>query len=130
MIMTGALWLDPVISLLIAAVILFGTWSLLRDSFNLLMDAVPRHIDAAGIKAYLAGIRDVLGVHDLHIWALSATETALTAHLVTSNPQIDNGLLWEAQRRLRDDFGVKHATLQVEKEDPQTRCMLNPKDCR
>ena len=79
---TGWLWIDPAISLLIAAIILVGTWGLLRDSANLAIDAVPDHINPQEVRQYLAGCSGVTEVHDLHIWALSTTNTALTVHLV------------------------------------------------
>ena len=117
-------------SLAIVAVILIGTWGLFRDSLNLSLDAAPGHIDLAGIKSYLTEINGVSGIHDLHIWALSTQETALTVHLVMANRAIDNELLWETQKSLHDHFGIKHATIQVETENAATRCMLNPDDCR
>jgi len=126
---TGWLWLDPVISLVIVIVILAGTWNLLRDSINLSVDAVPQGIDIYDIKSYLISIKNVSKIHDLHVWALSTTETALTVHLVTTNDLIDNDFLQEVQQYLHDNFGIEHATIQVEKEDAENSCMLNRPEC-
>jgi cobalt-zinc-cadmium efflux system protein len=91
--LTGWLWLDPAISLGIAVIILFGTWRLLKDSIDLSIDAVPQGIDVTLIKSYLSGMENVSDIHDLHVWALSTTETALTVHLVTNCEFIDNCFL-------------------------------------
>ncbi|MCG6869233.1 MAG: cation diffusion facilitator family transporter [Gammaproteobacteria bacterium] len=114
---TGWLWLDPVISLVITVVILFGTWSLLRDSINLAMDAVPSHIDAGDVVEYLGGVPGVASVHDLHIWALSTTETALTAHLVDTEGRIDDCKLCEIVTVLRNRYEIGHATLQIWRDE-------------
>jgi len=126
---TGWLWLDPVISIVIVVVILIGTWKLLQDSINLSIDAVPRGIDISDIKDYLTGINDVSKIHDLHVWALSTTETALTVHLVTTRDLIDNNFLQEVQQHLHDHFGIEHVTIQVEKEDAENCCALNRPEC-
>jgi len=127
---TGWLWLDPVISLLITIVILFGTWGLLRDSVNLAMDAVPPHIDAGDVGDYLASVSGVSSLHDLHIWALSTTETALTAHLVDPDGRIDDRVLCEISTVLRDRYEIGHATLQVWRDESQCanapRCHEDP----
>ena len=111
---TGWFWIDPVVSLLITVVILVSTWGLLRDSFDLAMDAVPRGIDPNAVMAYLSGLPGVIGVHDLHIWAMSTTETALTAHLIKPNPENNDFLIDKARRELHDRFGIEHTTLQWE----------------
>lgn len=115
---TDALWIDPVVGLLIVVVILMGTWGLLRDSVNLILDAVPAHIDVTEVRDYLAGLTGVTDVHDLHIWAMSTSETCLTAHLV-----MPDRALWEEQdayarirRELESRFHIHHMTLQVEKD--------------
>ncbi|MBW8270875.1 cation diffusion facilitator family transporter [Caldovatus aquaticus] len=126
---TGWAWLDPAVALAIAAAILAGTWSLLRESMNLAMDAVPRGIDPAEVEAWLAALPGVASVHDLHIWAMSTTETALTAHLVcpAAGPP-DDAFLAEAARGLRARFGIGHATLQVERGDAAHPCALAPRE--
>jgi cobalt-zinc-cadmium efflux system protein len=111
---TGWVWLDPVVSLVIVAIIVWGTWSLLRDSMNLALDAVPEGIDVAEVRQYLAKLPDIREVHDLHIWAMSTTETALTAHLVCKAPQCNDALLELASRELHDHFNIQHITLQFE----------------
>lgn len=128
----GWLWIDPVISLLIVAVILAGTWGLLRDSVNLSIDAVPKGIDISGIKAYLEGLEPVRGFHDLHVWAMSTTEVALTVHLVLNEggqESSGNGILQEVQQHLLDHFGIKHTTVQIERPDSQYECMLDNDNC-
>lgn len=112
--LTGWAWLDPAVGLLIAGVILVGTWDLLRESFDLAVDAVPRGIDAGAVGQYLAGLPGVAEVHDLHIWALSTTETALTAHLVVPERPAGDDLLARVSRDVHDLFGIEHATIQVE----------------
>ena len=125
---TGWQWLDPAISLVIAAVILVGTWGLLRDSVNLAMDAVPPGIDEGEVERFLRGLPGITEVHDLHIWGMSTTETALTAHLVRPGASLDDALLRRACEALRERFGIGHATLQVEAGDPAQPCALAPAD--
>ena len=110
---TGWAWIDPAVSLAIVAVVFVGTWSLLRDSVYLALDAVPRGTDLDGIRDYLSGLPGILDVHDLHVWALSTTETALTAHLVRKDTG-DDGLVRRIGDELHQRFGVEHVTLQVE----------------
>lgn len=115
----GAIWLtgwspiDPAVSLLIVAVILIGTWGLLKDSVNLALDAAPPGVDVDAVRQAFLGLPGVAAVHDLHVWGLSTTETALTAHLVHDRPDADI-LLAEAQALARESFGVGHTTLQLE----------------
>lgn len=111
---TGWLWFDPVVSLIIVAVIVIGTWNLLRDAVNLALDAVPEGIEPQAVRTYLSELSGVVEVHDLHIWAMSTTETALTAHLVmlTGNP--GDGFLSQISMELHDNFGIEHSTIQVE----------------
>jgi cobalt-zinc-cadmium efflux system protein len=123
---TGWLWVDPAVSVTIALVIVVGTWSLLRDSINLALDAVPGNIDRAAIQNYLLGLPGVAEVHDLHIWAMSTTEVAMTAHLVRPGAELDDQLLMQACRELAHRFGIGHATLQVEAGDPAHPCALAP----
>lgn len=123
---TGWSWLDPAVSIAIAVVIVIGTWSLLKESIDLALDAVPAKIDRDAIERYLAGLPGVTEVHDLHIWAMSTTDVALTAHLVRPGATLDDGLLMAACRDLSGRFGIGHATLQVEAGDPAHPCGLAP----
>jgi cobalt-zinc-cadmium efflux system protein len=111
---TGWTWIDPTVSLIIVAVILVGTWDLLKDSVNLALDAVPEGIDTAAIQAYLAGLPGVTNVHHLHVWGLSTTETALTVHLVLADPRLNDEVLKTIQHELREDFKIAHTTVQFE----------------
>jgi cobalt-zinc-cadmium efflux system protein len=101
--------------LLIAAAVVGGTWSVLRRSLNLALDAVPEDVDLAEVEAYLASLPGVLEVHDLHVWALSTTEIALTAHLLRPDGRGQDALLREAARALCSRFGICHITLQWER---------------
>ena len=123
---TGWLWLDPAVSIAIAIVITLGTWSLLRSSLNLALDAVPETIDRPAIEVYLAALPGVTEVHDLHIWAMSTTEVALTAHLVRPDCPVDDGLLGRSARELAERFGIAHSTIQIESGDPDHPCRLAP----
>lgn len=123
--LTGWLWLDPVASLIIVAVIVWGTWDLLRDSVALSLAAVPPAIDPGLVRKFLAGRPGVAGLHDLHIWPMSTTDVALTAHLVMPGGHPGDGFLMEAAHELKDRFGIGHVTLQVE-TDPGTVCALEP----
>lgn len=113
---TGWLWLDPLVSLLIAGVILWSTWGLLRDAFHLAMGGVPRDIDLAQVRRFLAGLPGVEEVHDLHVWGLSTAEVALTAHLVKLDPEGDDTLIEQAQQTLQSRFEIDHVTLQWERQ--------------
>lgn len=107
-------WLDPVVSLAIAIVIVWGTWGLLRDSVNLALQAVPSGIEMRAVRAYLAGLPHVTAVHDLHVWPMSTTETALTAHLVRDVDECDCELLNQAAHELQTRFQIHHSTIQFE----------------
>jgi cobalt-zinc-cadmium efflux system protein len=111
---TGLLWIDPIISLLLAGAILWSSWGLAKDSVNLALDAVPARIDPLEVDAALRRLEGVVEVHDLHIWGMSTTDVALTAHLVRPCHGGEDALLASATRLLRDQFGIAHATLQVE----------------
>jgi cobalt-zinc-cadmium efflux system protein len=117
MAVTGWLWLDPVTSLVIAAVIAWSSWRLLMDSLHLSLDAVPPHINADSVGRYLAGEPCVTELHDLHIWALSTEAVALTAHVVC--PAGHPGDIWLARvcNELHKKHGIDHATIQVETGD-------------
>lgn len=125
--LTGWQWLDPLTSLGIALVIVFGTWGLLREAVDLVMDAVPDAVAHDEVRDYLASVPGVLEVHDLHIWGLSTTETALTAHLVCVDEHGDRRL-HELTAELRDRFGIGHATLQIETDADAELCRLRPHD--
>lgn len=112
--MTGELLIDPVTSLLIVGVIAWGTWGLLKDSVKLALLAVPDSIDESAVRAYLSGLPGVAAVHDLHIWPMSTTETALTAHLVMPGGQPGDAFLHEIAHELEHRFRIGHATVQVE----------------
>ena len=120
---TGWLWVDPAISLVIAAVVLASGWGLMRDSANLALDAVPKGIELARVRDYLAAIDGVTEVHDLHIWAMSTNETALTAHLVRPGGH-DDAFLHQVCEGLSHRFKIHHATLQVEVSS--AACKLAP----
>jgi len=122
---TGWLWVDPFISLIIVLVITIGTWGLLNDSFHLSMDAVPRGIDLKEVGNYLRRINGVSEVHDLHIWAMSTTETALTAHLVIPDETKDDFFLRNICSELHSIFGIDHSTIQIEKSAQSANCEMN-----
>ncbi len=113
---TGWTWLDPAVSLLIVAVILVSTWGLLRDSVHLSLDGVPAGVNSGAVLSYLAGQRGVTDVHDLHIWALSTTSVALTAHLVVPDREAEDALLGSLTPGLKKRFRIDHATLQIERD--------------
>lgn len=121
-VITGWDWLDPTVSLVIAGVILVSTWGLLRDSVNMALDAVPDDIDPAEVERFLLDLPGVLSLHDLHIWSMSTTEAALTAHLVTEIDVAENELLSTACEGLHDRFGIEHTTLQLEHGEPMFEC--------
>ncbi|MHB8627614.1 MAG: cation diffusion facilitator family transporter [Aggregatilineales bacterium] len=123
--LTGWTWLDPVISLVIAAVLLAGTWGLLRESVNLSLDAVPEGINTPKVQEYLLHLPGVLSIHDLHIWGMSTTETALTVHLVT-HEKCSDAFLSQAAQQLHNSFGIEHTTLQVESGDSVHPCLSCP----
>ncbi|PXW65934.1 cation diffusion facilitator family transporter [Methylobacterium sp. B4] len=124
---TGFDWLDPLVSLVIAALIIVATWGLLRDSVAMSLAAVPPGIDPEAVRACLAARPGVRGLHDLHIWSMSTTEVALTAHLVLARENPGRDFLKQTAEELRARFGIAHATLQVEIEG-ETACTL-PAGC-
>ncbi|HXZ48397.1 MAG TPA: cation diffusion facilitator family transporter, partial [Usitatibacter sp.] len=126
MLRTGWLWLDPAVSLVIAVVILAGTWGLLRESVQLALHAVPTGVDPAAVRRHLAGLPGVAEVHDLHIWGMSTTETALTAHLVMPGGHPGDDFLAAVCREVHDRFRIGHATLQVETATGTSPCALAP----
>ena len=122
---TGAVWIDPVTSLAVSVIILYGTWQLVREAMNLLLDAVPAHIDPAAVEQFLRGLRDVREVHDLHVWSMSTTEVALTAHLVLPWPAAAPEFLATIGHDLEHRFGIHHITLQFE-DCTGAECMQAP----
>jgi cobalt-zinc-cadmium efflux system protein len=124
--MTGWLWVDPVVSLVLSVVIVVGTWSLLRDSMSLAMDGVPRSVDHVGVQGYLRSLPGVTEVHDLHIWAMSTTETAMTVHLVRTDIDRDSDLLRQITFDSRKRFGIGHITVQLETDETAMLCELRP----
>lgn len=123
--LTGWHWLDPVTSLAINAVIIYGTWGLLRQSLKLLLQGVPPHIDLREVEAELCGLDGVAGLHDLHVWAMSTTETALTVHLVMPGGHPGDRRLDDIAAFLRERFEIHHATLQVEHGHGDHACSLH-----
>lgn len=122
---TGWSWVDPLVSLTIAAIIVWGTWSLLRDSVSLALHAVPQGIDPLQVRAFLAGLPGVDAVHDLHIWPMSTTETALTCHLVMSGGHPGDAFLVSVAHDLGHRFRIGHPTVQIELGDAGA-CALAP----
>ena len=121
----GWMWIDPVVSLIIAVVIVAGTWSLFRQSLHLLFDGVPEHLDVAAIRQRLLALDGVEAVHDLHVWALGTSEPALSAHLVTGPlPPDPETLLHEVADALHEDFEIIHATVQLETAAFAQSCAL------
>jgi cobalt-zinc-cadmium efflux system protein len=119
---TGWSRLDPIVSLLIVAAILVSTWGLLRDSLHLSLDGVPESVNTSAVMSFLAGQRGVTDVHDLHIWALSTTSVALTAHLVVPDRGAEDALLDSVTPNLKRRFHIHHATLQIERDRCEHGC--------
>ncbi|MBI5727727.1 MAG: cation transporter [Ignavibacteriales bacterium] len=111
---TDAAWIDPAVGLIIVVVIAVGTWSLLREALRLTLDSVPENISYPDVKEYLESIPGVKEAHDLHIWALSSSETALTVHLVLDKPECCDTLIKDTAKELHDRFGIEHSTIQME----------------
>ena len=123
---TGQWWFDPVVSLIIVAVIVFGTWQLLLESVNLALDGVPPGIELVAVRTYLEQREGVAEVHDLHIWAMSTTETALTVHLVMPAGCSSDLFLTQVRTELHNLFDIDHATIQIETGDRNYPCSLAP----
>lgn len=122
--LTGWLWLDPAVSLLLVGLITWTSWGLARDSLNLALDAVPPSVDPVAVERMLGALDGVVEVHDLHIWAMSTTEVALTAHLVRPCGGNEDALIATACRELRAHHGIAHATLQLERGLAKHPCEL------
>lgn len=125
---TGWLWVDPALSIAVSVVIVWGTWGLMRESIRLALQGVPRGIDLAAVKSYIAGLPGVSDVHDLHIWGMSTTEVALTAHITVPDGHPGDGFLHEAAEELAHIFGIEHVTIQVETGDGAHACSLSSSD--
>jgi cobalt-zinc-cadmium efflux system protein len=124
--LTNWLWLDPLVSLAVSAVIVFGTWGLLKSAISLALDAVPEGLDAAAVRAHLLSLPGVTGLHDLHIWGMSTTETALTCHLIMPEGHPGDAVLSQISQQLEHQFGIHHATIQIELADTEEACALTP----
>ena len=120
--LTGLLWIDPVMSFVIIGVILWGTWKLFTDSINLALDAVPKHIDINKVSEFLLSKGEVQDIHDLHVWAISTTQIALSVHLVVPG-YCDDQFLADLQEELYDKFGIGHTTIQIENKSLEGNCM-------
>ncbi|HEX3861443.1 MAG TPA: cation diffusion facilitator family transporter [Stellaceae bacterium] len=124
--LTGLLWLDPAVSLVVSAVIVYGTWGLIKEATGLALDAVPQGIDSDAVRAHLAALPGVAAIHDLHIWGMSTTETALTCHLVMPRGHPGDAALGCVARDLEAQFGIHHTTIQIELADTDEICQLTP----
>lgn len=122
------LWIDPIASLAITAIIVYSTWGLFRDSMNLALQAVPRGIDITEVRRWLETCPGIGGVHDLHIWAMSTTETALTAHLLKPDGKLDDEMLRHISDEMQHRFSIHHITLQCETGNAKTPCPQAPDD--
>ena len=124
--LTSWYWLDPAVSLIVSAVIVLGTWGLVRNATNLALDAVPEGVDAAAVRAHLLAMPGVTALHDLHIWGMSTTETALTCHLVLPGGHPGDAVLNGVAQQLHHLFGIQHTTIQIELADTEEACVLTP----
>ena len=122
--LTGWNWLDPLISLVITAIIVAGTWDLLRQSIQLALSAIPEHVDAEAIEDFLRDYPGITDIHDLHIWGMSTTESALTVHLVMPAGYPGDGVMDHITHTLRDKYHIHHSTLQVEQGTTDHSCAL------
>ncbi len=126
MLYTGWMWLDPLASLLIVTVIFIGTWGLLRDSVRLALQAAPENVNPMDVRSFLVGLPGVAEMHDLHIWAMSTTETALTAHLVMPAGHPGDEFFENVIRQIEEKFHIGHATIQIETGTSSNPCVLAP----
>jgi cobalt-zinc-cadmium efflux system protein len=124
--LTGWLRLDPAVSLFVSAVIVLGTWGLVKSAIGLALDAVPEGVDAAAVRAHLLTAPGVVGLHDLHIWGMSTTETALTCHLVMPGGHPGDAVLSRIAHELQQRYGIAHTTIQIELADTDDTCVLTP----
>jgi len=124
--LTGFSWLDPAVSLIVSAVIVYGAWDLVKQALSLALDAVPQGVDAAAVRTHLLALPGVAALHDLHIWGMSTTETALTCHLVMPGGHPGDAALSHITEELEHRFGIHHATIQIEVGDSEAECALTP----
>lgn len=120
--LTGILWIDPAISLLIVVVIVISTWGVFRDSFNLAMDGVPKGINIEEVRSFILQQDGITEIHDLHVWAMSTTQVALTAHIVRNTTNLDDQFLQKLSNGLQDKFGIIHPTIQIESGNNSHLC--------
>jgi cobalt-zinc-cadmium efflux system protein len=125
---TGWTRVDPITSLIVSLLVLYSTWSLLKDSLNLALDAVPEGIDPEEVRSFLSTLPGVSEIHDLHIWAMSTTENALTAHLVMPENVGSPAFLGDVCKTLHERFRIEHSTLQVEPPDAPAPCRQAPEE--
>lgn len=123
--LTDWLWIDPAVSLIICVVIVWSTWGLLNDALRMSLAAVPPGLKFTKVRAYLEGLPGVADLHDLHIWSISTTETALTCHLVMPNGHPGDGFLMDTAHGLKHRFSIGHSTIQIETNE-ETACSLAP----
>jgi cobalt-zinc-cadmium efflux system protein len=129
MLQTGWSWLDPLVSIVVSLIILRGTWGLLKNSMKLALDAVPSGISHADVQKFLQSKKGVSKIHDLHIWGLSTTENALTAHLVMPSGHPGDHFLHHVAEQLEHNFNINHSTIQIEiGDDPNHPCALESDD--
>ena len=124
--LTGLLWLDPAMSLVVSAVIVWSTWDLVKQALSLALDAVPQGVDAGAVRTHLLALPGVTALHDLHIWGMSTTETALTCHLVMPQGHPGDAALSHIAHELDAHFHIHHTTLQIELGDSAQACALTP----
>lgn len=122
---TGFYLIDPILSIIIVIIITIGTWGLLKESFNMTLDSVPEGIKLEDVKTYITSLEGVNNLHDLHIWAMSTTETALTAHIVTEEQSKNDQLLKTLNKGLHDKFRIAHTTIQLENNLIDDNCNGN-----
>ncbi|HEY6040163.1 MAG TPA: cation diffusion facilitator family transporter [Kofleriaceae bacterium] len=126
---TDATWVDPATSLVVSVVILFGTWKLVREALDLLLDAVPAHVDPKAVEHFLGELPGVTGVHDLHIWSMSTTEVALTAHVVLPWDACSPSMLRDTAAEIERRFKIGHVTIQIEPPGQDLHCEQGPGAC-
>lgn len=119
---TELYWIDPIISIFVAIVIFIGTWKLFTESANMALDAVPESVNKENVKVFLENVEGVIEIHDLHIWAMSSTEFALTVHLVIPDTTINDSFTKQVSHQLNKLFGIQHSTIQIENKHCQNEC--------